>query len=95
LASLNSASYDSHITSDGSGNITAIGTITFSASSAKLIQGGITILDASGGTDLTLNSPNVGGSHHIFLEIGGVKMMRFDSNGNATMLGTLTQSGTP
>lgn len=96
LLGLSSASYDSNITSDGTGNITAVGTIQFLSGKETLkSHTGIVVVDFSGNTDLSLNAPNSGGSHHVYIKIGGTNMMRFDSNGNATMLGTLTQSGTP
>ena len=96
LLSINSAAYDANITSDGSGNVTAIGTIKFLASKAKLmINNGSAFVDASGGTDLLLNAPNTGGGHKIKLQVGGVSVLSSDSTGNFQMLGALTQNGTP
>ena len=70
LLSLNSAAYDANITADGSGNITAIGQITFLPSQAKLkISSGTSILDATGGTDLVLNAPNTGGGHKFKIQV--------------------------
>jgi hypothetical protein len=83
LLSLNTASYDSHISSDGNGNITALGTIQFSASSAQLkISNGGSILDATGATDLILNAPNTGGGHKLKWQVGGVTVASIDSSGN-------------
>lgn len=84
------------ITSDGSGNISAVGAIQFSSGNETLkSHTGIVVIDFSGNTDLSLNAPNSGGSHHCYIKIGGVNIMRFDTNGNATLLGSLTQNGSP
>ena len=98
LLSLNSASYDANITSDGSGNITAIGTIKFNGSNAKLmIASGSSILDATLGTNLILNAPNTGGGHKVYLQVGGNSVMSVDANGTIIYKtgGSAPAAGTP
>lgn len=96
LAALSSASYDANITSDGSGNITAVGTIQFLSGKETLkTHTGIVFVDASGNSDLSLNAPNVGSNRHVYIKIGGVNIGRFDASGHLELLGTLTQSGSP
>jgi len=56
---------------------------------------GVPVIDYHSGTDITINAPNAGGNHHIFLQIGGVNVGRFDSNGNFIIKGSLTQNGAP
>jgi hypothetical protein len=86
---LNSASYDSHITADGSGNITAIGSIQFLPSQALMkISSGTTIFDASAATDLILNAPNTGGGHKFKIQVGGVTVVSVDSSGNILYKGS-------
>lgn len=96
LLTISSAASDANITSDGSGNITAIGTIQFLSGAEKLkSHTGIVILDASGNTDLLLNAPNAGGGHKLKLQVGGTVVMSINQSGNAVFLGTVTPSGTP
>lgn len=84
------------ITSDGLGNISAVGTIQFSAGNAKLLtSSGINIFDATGNTDLILNAPNVGSGHKIVLEVGGVRVLSVDATGATIIKGALTQNGAP
>jgi hypothetical protein len=95
LLSLNSLSYDSLVTAS-SGNITAVGTIQFTSGNEKIFSHtGSAILDASGNTDLKLNAPNTGGSHKIYLQVGGVNVFSVDSSGVGRLLSTLSQSTTP
>ena len=87
---------DSNIGSDGAGNITSLGNITFTSGKAKVFSSsGVWIVDASGGTDLLLNAPNAGGNHKCVLLVGGVRVLSVNSAGATTIKGTLTQNGAP
>lgn len=88
LLSVNAVAYDANITSDGAGHVNFTG-------GGKISQGGRSIVDASAGTDLTLNAPNTGGSHKIFGQVGGTNVFSVDSSGNMILKGSLTQNGTP
>lgn len=87
---------DSNIGSDGTGNITALGNLTFTSGKAKIFSSsGISIIDASAGTDLLLSAPNAGGGHKCVLLVGGTRVLSVDVNGNTTIRGALTSHGTP
>ncbi len=85
LLSLNSASYDANITSDGSGNLSIVNTAHFEIA-------GFQILWSPSSGDLYINCPNVGGSHKTYFQVGGVSKMSLDSSGNLRSLGTMTAS---
>lgn len=87
LLSLNSASYDSNITSDGSGNITIPATAHYEIAGFQVLYSDTHIL--------TLNCPNVGGGHKLYLAVGGVNQFSVDSSGNVRIAGSLTQNTTP
>jgi hypothetical protein len=88
LVTLNSASYDSNITSDGSGNLTIPNTAHYEIAGFQIVWS-----PSSG--DLYINCPNVGGSHKLFCQVGGVNKMSLDSSGNMRIAGSLTQNVTP
>ena len=87
LLSLNSASYDSNITSDGSGNLTIPNTAHYEIA-------GFQIMWSPSSGDLMINVPNVGGSHKMRFQVGGVDKMSLDSSGNLKTAGTMTASTT-
>lgn len=87
LLTLNSASYDSNITSDGSGNLTIPNTAHFEIA-------GFQILWSPSSGDLMINVPNVGGSHKMRFQVGGVDKMSLDGSGNLRTAGTMTASTT-
>lgn len=47
------------------------------------------------GSELTINVPNLGGSHKFHLTIGGTHVLTVDGSGNVVIKGTLTQNGSP
>lgn len=87
LASLNSASYDSNITSDQSGNLTIPNTAHYEIA-------GFQIMWSPSSGDLMINVPNVGGSHKMRFQVGGVDKMSLDGSGNLRTAGTMTASTT-
>ena len=99
LLELGSAAYDNNITSDGSGDITSIGTITFHSAAKQVIYrsvgGGSVLIDVHDDKNFIINVPNVGGSGKLFIQVGGVNKASIDGSGNMILAGTLTQSGTP
>ena len=87
LAALSSASYDTNITSDQSGNISIPATAHYEIAGFQILYSDTHIL--------TLNCPNVGGGHKLYLAVGGVNQFSIDRSGNVRIAGTLTQSVTP
>ncbi len=88
LVTLNSASYDSNITSDGSGNLTIVNTAHFQI-------GGFQVMWSPSSGDLYINVPNSGGGHKLYFQVGGTNKMSLDSSGNLRTAGSLTQNTTP
>ena len=87
LLSLSSASYDTNITSDQSGNLSIPNTAHFEIA-------GFQIVWSPSSQDLIINCPNVGGSHKMRFQVGGVDKMSLDSSGNLKTAGTMTASTT-
>lgn len=87
LLGLNSASYDSNITSDGSGNLSIVNTAHYEI-------GGFQVMWSPSSGDLLINVPNVGGSHKFRVQVGGVDQFSIDSSGNVKARGTITASTT-
>ncbi len=88
LSSLNSATYDSNITSDQSGNLTIPSTGHYEIA-------GFQVLWSPSSADLYLNVPNSGGSRKLYIQVGGVNKASLDSSGNWRTAGTQTASVTP
>lgn len=88
LLTLNSASYDSNITSDGSGNISIPNTAHYEIAGFQIVWS-----PSSG--DLFINCPNVGGGRKAYIQVGGVNKFSVDSSGNVRAAGTITASVTP
>ena len=83
-----SAVADSHISSDGNGNLSIPNTGHYQI-------GAFQVMWSPGSTDLFINCPNSGSGHKLFLQVGGVNVFSVDQNGNVRCKGTLTQNVTP
>jgi hypothetical protein len=79
---------DSNITSDGSGNLSIVNTGHFRI-------GAFNVLWSPSSGDLFINCPNAGGSHKLYLQVGGSNVFSVDISGNVRTLGSLTQNVTP
>lgn len=87
LQTLNAASYDSNITSDGTGNLSIANTGNYQIA-------GVSVLSSPSSHDLLINVPNLGGGHKFRVQVGGVDVFSIDGSGNVRAKGTITASTT-